>query len=727
MPRLRKALGFGVIVAALGFALRPTYAGVRLEDDLALRCLFTLRGPVAPPADVVVVSIDKASSEQLGLPTEPWPPPRQLHASVIRELDRRGTSAIVMDVFFKVRRTPAEDDDLAGAIAASGKVTLFENIERVTVGGSDVVQRRTPIRQLRDAAAATAAFPLPKGDVVNSFWTFFDATGETAATLPAVALQIHGLPYLGLLTSLLRQSGLSELPDLSAGNGRADDTRRLMDGLRRALAARPDVAARALTILERGDMEGLTPSAGAVLSALVRLYAGNDTYYLNFYGGAGRIRTIPINELLGGGEGRRLGVENAVVFVGEGASELVVRTEQQDTYRTVYSVNGVDISGAEIAATAFANLLTNRMLRRVSFRLDWAVLICFGLIAGMAARLLPGLYGAGAVLALGFIHYAAAQYCFTSRSLLIPVGIPLFVQVPLTIFAAIAFRYRDVRKQVAREVDPDAPPQVVYGACLATDIENYTAASSEMEPRALALLMSEYFKTLALLVANRHGLVLGRAGDSAMCVWTGSPRDSRMSRFLHTLGARQRRDRRARGDACRVALDLRDTIARFNSRHAIPLRTRIGLHAGSIALGPVGGEYHVIGDVPNIASRIQALNKQLGTTVLASAAIVDGDPDLQIRALGRFTLAGVPGELSVFEILGLAATADAGTRDLVVRFGAALAAYEKDDLPSASALFTALAAAYPADGPTRYYVRRCASAAAAAPSSQGPVMTVDGQ
>ena len=99
-------------------------------------------------------------------------------------------------------------------------------------------------------------------------------------------------------------------------------------------------------------------------------------------------------------------------------------------------------------------------------------------------------------------------------------------------------------------------------------------------------------------------------------------------------------------------MEIRETIERFNERHATPLRTRIGLHVGKVAMGPVGGEYHVIGDVPNTASRIEGLNKQLGTTILASESVVRDQDGLCLRPVGRFVLAGRPGELAIVEILG---------------------------------------------------------------------------
>jgi adenylate cyclase len=727
MPRLRKVVGLGAIIAVIGIGSRPTALGVRLEEDLGLRWLFTLRGPLDAPRGVVVISIDKTSSDQLGLKKEEWPPPRHVHASVIRSLSRHGVSAIMMDVFFRVHRTAAEDDDFTKALTESGRVTLFESVDRIRYRDDDIIQTRSPIEPFRNAALATAAFPLPEGPAVTFFWTFFDATAGKVPTLPAVALQILALPQLDRFTTLVRQAGVSNLTDLPIRMTTVGDLRQLMKVFRRELGSQPDAARRTLTFLDGETTEALTAAQRDVLSSLVRLYAGDDTHYLNFYGPPGRIRTIPFHELLADSESSRLDLKGTVAFVGEGASGLLGSTDQRDTYRTIYSEDGLDLSGAEIAATAFANLLTNRTLRRVRFGTEVGILVCFALLAAILARALPVLSATGAILALGGAYVAIAEYLFTAHTTLVPVGIPLLLQVPVSLFAAVLFRYRDVRRQVPKEVDPGAPPELVQGVCLSTDIENYVAASASMEPGDLARLMSEYYETLARLVARRRGLMMGRAGDSVMCVWTGSRRYRPLALLLGTRIARERlSDMRARVNACQTALDIRETIDGFNERHATPLRTRIGLHVGEAAMGLVGGEYHVIGDVPNSASRIEGLNKQLGTTILASESVVLDLEGLCLRPLGRFILVGRPGELAVVEIVGRSEAVAPSDIELCQRFASALAVFTSGDLVQAGSLFQAIASNYPSDGPTRYYQRLCSGhPAVTVPASGPPVIRIE--
>jgi len=707
MARFRKIVALGITVAALAIALRPTPVGMRLENDLARRWLFAVRGPVEPPPGIAVISIDKSSSDQLGLAKEDWPPPRHVHAGVVRSLTALGAAAIVMDVFFRTARDPAGDADLAAAIAESGKVALFERLERLKYPGGEIVQLRSPIERFRGAALATGVFPLPDQNPVGFFWTFADATSGKVPTLPAVALQILALSHLERLLALLRQEGVANLSDLPTPVATADDFRQVMNVLSREIRSHADAATRALERLEGAGLDGMPAGERRVLAAVIRLYGGTDTHDLNFYGPPGHIQTIPFHQLLADDARLRVNLTGTVVFVGEGATEVVTAADQPDTYSTVYSEDGVDLSGAEIAATAFANLITNRMLRRIPVLAEIAVLASFALVASCLALTLPAGWGVAAILGLGTAHYALAQLLFNAQAVLIPVGIPLILEAPLSLFTAVWMRYRNIRTQVRVEVDAETTPQQVHGVCLSTDIENYVAASEGMEPRDLAALMSGYYATLSGVVTRRQGMVMGRAGDSAMCVWADTRHAWRTYLPWRSRAVQTASEARARANACQAALEIRDATVRFHDRRGAPLRTRIGLHVGPVALGLVGGEYHVVGDVPNTASRIEGLNKHLETTILASAAVVRDQGNLVLRSVGYFLLAGRSHPVEIVEILGRRDTVGEGTLELKRRFANALTALQGGGMEQAKGLFAALTLEYPSDGPSRYYHRLC--------------------
>ena len=110
-----------------------------------------------------------------------------------------------MDVWFEGHRLPADDDELARAIAESGNVVLVQRVDHPHLRGADVSTEllKSPITQFQDSALSLAPFPLPRSSPTPVFWPFFDTPSGVVATLPAVGLQIHGLPLLDHLQSAL--------------------------------------------------------------------------------------------------------------------------------------------------------------------------------------------------------------------------------------------------------------------------------------------------------------------------------------------------------------------------------------------------------------------------------------------------------------------------------------------------------------------------------------------
>ena len=111
-----------------------------------------------------MVSIDKGSAQQLGMEPRAWPPPRYIHAAIVRSLHRHGVSAIVMDVWFEGHRVPADDDELARSMAESGNVVLVQRVDRSRVprAGVSTELLKSPIAQFRENAISLAPFPLPQ-------------------------------------------------------------------------------------------------------------------------------------------------------------------------------------------------------------------------------------------------------------------------------------------------------------------------------------------------------------------------------------------------------------------------------------------------------------------------------------------------------------------------------------------------------------------------------------
>jgi len=140
------------------------------------------------------------------------------------------------------------------------------------------------------------------------------------------------------------------------------------------------------------------------------------------------------------------------------------------------------------------------------------------------------------------------------------------------------------------------------------------------------------------------------------------------------------------------------------------LTTRIGIHTGVANVGNFGGEdrvdYTAMGENINLASRLEGLNKHVGTDCLISGETKAGIGDrLLTRSLGFFQLKGFEKPVEVHELVGHPAEAEA-TRAWRDEFGRALENYQQRNLEFAMAGFRSVLELRPNDGPARFYVER---------------------
>ena len=113
-------------------------------------------------------------------------------------------------------------------------------------------------------------------------------------------------------------------------------------------------------------------------------------------------------------------------------------------------------------------------------------------------------------------------------------------------------------------------------------------------------------------------------------------------------------------DACRCALELKAAIDVWNAGNRQAGRpelvTRFGLHTGAAVVGSVGAQarlqYTAMGDTVNVASRLEGINKEFGTTILASGAVKEGSGGaFTFRPLGVVQAKGRVEQIEIFELV----------------------------------------------------------------------------
>ena len=153
-------------------------------------------------------------------------------------------------------------------------------------------------------------------------------------------------------------------------------------------------------------------------------------------------------------------------------------------------------------------------------------------------------------------------------------------------------------------------------------------------------------------------------------------------------------------------------VHRFNGTvENLNLPTRVGVHSGQIFLGNIGAgdhyEYGPTGDTVNTASRMDGLNKYLGTEVLASDEIVQQIDGLLSREVGKFMLKGKAQPIVVHELLGRADEVDDTRKKSAENFTQGLDAFRRRSWDEAAEKFHRAIENSPNDGPAHFYAKLC--------------------
>jgi len=146
-----------------------------------------------------------------------------------------------------------------------------------------------------------------------------------------------------------------------------------------------------------------------------------------------------------------------------------------------------------------------------------------------------------------------------------------------------------------------------------SDIAGFSALSESQSPSELVAMMNEYLSAMTEIIEERGGFVDKYIGDAIVAVF-GAPVDDKEHAVSAVHAALQCRHR---------LVELNRTMFAAGSRK---WAHRIGLNSGAALVGNIGSRrrfnYTVMGDMVNLASRLEGANKYFGTSIMASEATV---------------------------------------------------------------------------------------------------------
>ena len=181
------------------------------------------------------------------------------------------------------------------------------------------------------------------------------------------------------------------------------------------------------------------------------------------------------------------------------------------------------------------------------------------------------------------------------------------------------------------------------------DVRGFTSIAERTDPRVLVRVVNRLFTEMVAAVESHGGVIRQFTGDGVMALF-GAP-------VLHDDDPRR---------AVLAALEMVARLPGLNDQlqsEGLPtLRIGIGIHTGEVVAGRMGpdqrSEYSVVGDAPNLASRIEGLTKEMQTPILVSAATAAHLP-ADIR-LGRRAVLPVKGKELPVEVVEVLAAPPSG-------------------------------------------------------------------
>lgn len=695
-----------------------TETGLRLEVELGLAWLFKLRGPLPAPQDVIIISMDRRSAEKLQLRDDPEKWPRSLHATLIDNINRYNPALIAFNIHFGENRDEKNDLLLANAMQQRKNIVLSNYLKVLdsSAVGTDSAFRYEqvidPFPLLAQSALAIAPFPVPKSvTTVKQFWTYRRSAGDIA-TFPLAAFECYlfAEAYPEILDVLHKS-----VPGLAAGL--PDSYVRLVEQgsfQEKVQDIKYELIRAKVGLLQLQNFIETSPygeDKKRLLLSWLNLLKGSESLFMNHYGKSGTITTIPFYQALKSNGLNPALFENKVVMVG---SSEDIEPERNQGFYTVYSETGVDaLSPIEIAATAVANLIDKSWIRPLSLQYQFFLILAW-VIAMLSVCRRSSFKGSVAIIALMVMVYMSVAYSlFVLNYIWIPVFFPVWVLVPLSVILAFAtqfLRRRNEHRNMYRAFSQYVPGdvvntmtqqssnaslheygQIVHGVCMATDAGKYTTLSERMDPLQLKELMNHYYATIFPQVQSRSGLISDVIGDAMLALW-----------------AKNHAEEQSRINACHAALNIVAVIQEFNRSSRLQLPTRIGLHFGKMHLGNVGAlnhyEYRAVGDTVNTSTRIEILNKLLGTQILVSSDVIENLHLFVTRNVGHFILRGKTYPIGIHELIGDKESVDCHCFSLVAQFEEALELFQTLQWEAALRAFRHINEKHPHDGPTLFYI-----------------------
>lgn len=178
----------------------------------------------------------------------------------------------------------------------------------------------------------------------------------------------------------------------------------------------------------------------------------------------------------------------------------------------------------------------------------------------------------------------------------------------------------------------------VRAAIMICDLRDFTKISDNWPRDDVIDLLNDYFDAMSDPITRHGGEILKFIGDGLLAIFPLSQPN-------------------ACANLLRAVTEARRAMAALNERNKAtsraPLNYGIGVHVGDVMYGNIGStsrlDFTVIGPAVNMASRLEALTKQIGKPVLLSRDFAElVTPEFELERVGQHAVRGFSEPIELF-------------------------------------------------------------------------------
>ncbi len=651
-------------------------------ESMSYDLRFRIRGPLKPSNKIIIVAKDEESKQYLKKRGVDFT--RSYYAAVIENLTRWGAKVIAMDFEFSlpVYQDQVQDENFARALDESGRVVLARFIQN-----GKPIPPFPPFREL---------------EMGEGFINFTLDNDGVLRKVPLLELEIdnkHIIPYF----SFALESYVDYLYPTTA----------------------PAVEL---------SMEGNNIPPGFFKVGKLLL---PDHIYINFVGPPNTFQMIPFWKVLRGKTDPSL-FKGKIVLVGS------TLPADHDFYKIPFSGKGKVMklsgggslvvkgsglmSGVEVHANIIETLMKKNWISRwISpdgemkpenyYLIGGIILLGSILFIFLPLGVIPALL---IFLLFLFAYLGISYYLFVEKNFWLETVAPVTGWVLSFGVGVFYHRYVEakekkfIRDTFGRYVSPQIVKQLltkpelvklggskVNVTVLFSDIRSFTTLSENMDPQELVNFLNEYLSEMTRIIFNYNGVVDKYIGDAIMAFW-GAPIE----------------DEKHPEDACNTAIEMLEKLELLNKKwreEGKPeIRIGIGINTGEVTVGNMGSDvrfdYTVMGDNVNLASRLEGINKQYGTSIVISENTKkEVEENFILRKLDKVAVKGKKKPVEIYELIGKKGKIESDIIKGIKLFEKGLDLYFEKKFAEAIKYFAAAYKVNDKDNAAKVFIERCKS------------------